>query len=159
MSVELSEEIRNAFADPASVKVLASISREGIPHVVPKGSLSVTEDGQIEYLELLESSTTNRNLIYSLWFEKEVAITVVTKERKAYQIKGIPVKTLVSGGEYEKAYIRAQERNKENDLAAVYYIEPVEVVEESYLKRKEEEEKKHPLYIHIDRLAKNVGEV
>lgn len=154
MSKIISEEIRQAFRDPATIKILASISREGIPHAVAKGSLSLTEDGQIKYLELLESSTTNRNLIYSLWFEKQVAVTLITKDFKSWQIKGIPVRTLVSGSEYEENYRRAQERNPQNDLAAVYFIQPEEVIEESYAVRKAEEEKKHPLYIHIDRLAR-----
>lgn len=154
MSKIISEEIKQAFRDPATIKILASISREGIPHAVAKGSLSLTEDGQIKYLELLESSTTNRNLIYSLWFEKQVAVTLITKDFKSWQIKGIPVRTLVSGSEYEENYRRAQERNPQNDLAAVYFIQPEEVIEESYAVRKAEEEKKHPLYIHIDRLAR-----
>lgn len=154
MSKIISEEIRQAFRDPATIKILASISREEIPHAVAKGSLSLTEDGQIKYLELLESSTTNRNLIYSLWFEKQVAVTLITKDFKSWQIKGIPVRTLVSGSEYEENYRRAQERNPQNDLAAVYFIQPEEVIEESYAVRKAEEEKKHPLYIHIDRLAR-----
>lgn len=154
MSVVISEEIKQALADPASVKILASVSKEGIPHAVAKGSLTVNEKGQIVYFELLESSTTNRNLIYSLWFEKQVAVTVVTSEKKSYQIKGIPVKTRVFGKEFEEAYKQVQKRNPDNDLAAIYLIEPIEITEESYLFRKEQEEKKHPLYLHIDRLAK-----
>lgn len=154
MSKIISEEIKEAFRDPSTIKILASISREGIPHAVAKGSLSLTEDGQIKYLELLESSTSNRNLIYSLWFEKQVAVTLITKDFRSYQIKGIPVRTLVSGSEFEENYKKAQERNPENDLAAVYFIEPEEVIVESYAVRKAQEEQKHPLYIHIDRLAK-----
>ena len=58
MSVVISEEIKQALADPASVKILASVSKEGIPHAVAKGSLTVNEKGQIVYFELLERQRT-----------------------------------------------------------------------------------------------------
>jgi hypothetical protein len=154
MAIELSQEIKDAIADKDSIKVIATISRQGVPHVVAKGSLTVTEDGQLTYWELLEGSQTNKNVTYALWFDKTVAINVITKDKKSYQIKGIPRKSLVAGHGYEKAYAAAQDRNPENDLAAVYYIEPTEVIEESYPVRLQEERKKHPLYIHLDKLAK-----
>ncbi|WP_051461063.1 hypothetical protein [Ruminiclostridium josui] len=62
---------------------------------------------------------------------------------------------MVAGHEYEEAYAAAQQRNPSNDFAAVYYIEPIEVIEESYSVRQAQEAKKHPLYIHLDRLAKD----
>ena len=155
MAVEIKKEIRDAIADPESIKVLATIDRHGVPHVVAKGTITVTEDNQIRYWELLESSQTNKNVTYALWFDRQVAINIITKDRKSYQIKGIPRKSLIAGREYEEAYVAAQERNQDNDLAAVYYIEPVSVVEESYPVRLKEENEKHPLYIHIDRLAKD----
>ena len=153
-AINLKDEIKEAICDRESLKILASISKEGIVHAVPKGSIEVDTDGNIRYLELLESSVTNRNLIYSLWFEKAVSITVVTKEKKSWQIKGFPVKTLVFGREFEEAYVRVQERDENMDLAAVYIIVPTEVKEQTYDVRRVEEETKHPLYIHIDRLAK-----
>lgn len=154
MAIELTQEVKDAIADPESIKVLASVDRHGEVHVVAKGSISVTEDGQIRYWELLESSQTNKNVTYALWFSKNVAINIITKDRKSYQIKGIPKRCLVAGHEYEEAYVVAQQRNEKNDLAAVYFIEPVKVQEESYLVRLAEENEKHPLYIHLDRLAK-----
>jgi hypothetical protein len=54
---------------------------------------------------------------------------------------------------YEKYYAFAQQRDSENDLAAVYYIDVEEVIDESYPVRRAEEAVKHPLYIHLDRLA------
>lgn len=151
--IEISQNIRDAIADADSVKVLATIDRNGNPHVVAKGSITVAENGQIRYMELLESSATNKNVTYALWFDKQVAINIITKDRKSYQIKGVPVRSLIAGHEYEEFYQKAQERNPLNDLAAVYYIRPTEVIEESYPVRREQETKKHPLYVHLDRLA------
>lgn len=151
--IEISQDIRDAIADADSVKVIATIDRDGNPHVAAKGSIEVAENGQIRYMELLESSVTNKNVTYALWFNRQVAINIITKDRKSYQIKGIPVRSLIAGHEYETFYQRAQQRNASNDLAAVYYIKPVEIIEESYPVRREQEAKKHPLYVHLDRLA------
>lgn len=155
MAVKISDELKEILADKDTIKVLASVDTEGIPHVVAKGSITLSEDKtQIIYLELLEGSKTNKNLIAGLWFNKKVAINVISKERKSYQIKGTPVKTLVAGRVYEEYYKKAQERNPKNDLAAVYYIDIEEIINESYPVRLEEEQRKHPLYIHLDRIAK-----
>lgn len=150
----LNEKVVDAINDPKSIKVLASVDRHGVIHNVCKGSVLATDDGWLKYWELLESSQTNKNVTYALWFDKEIAINVITEDRRSYQIKGIPRKNLNAGREYEENYIKAQEKNKDNDLAAVYYIEPTYVKEESYSVRLEEEREKHPLYMHLDRVAK-----
>lgn len=154
MAITLSKEIVDAIKNPKSIKVIASRDRHGDVHVVAKGSLSVAENGQLFFLELLEGSQNNKNLTYSLWFNQKVAINVITPDYKSYQIKGIPVRSLVAGSEFETYYRSVVEKNPDNDLAAVYFIDPVEEKEESYLVRREEHSKRHPLYLHLDRLAK-----
>lgn len=155
MAVEISNELKEIFADKDTIKVLASVDTDGNPHVVAKGSLTLSEDQtQIIYMELLEGSRTHKNLTAGIWFENKVAINVISKERVSYQIKGTPVRCLVAGRIYEEYYKKAQERNPENDLAAVYYIDIEEVINESYPVRMAEERKKHPLYVHLDRIAK-----
>lgn len=154
MAIKLTDDVVEAINNPNSIKVLASVDRHGNIHNVCKGSIMTTDEGQIKFWELLESSQSNKNLTYALWFNKEVSINVITEDRRSYQIKGIPRKNLNAGREYEENYVKAQEKNAKNDLAAVYYIEPTNIQEESYLVRLEEEQKKHPLYIHLDRVAK-----
>lgn len=154
MAIELSEEVINAINDADSIKVLASVDRHGRIHVVAKGSITVDASGRLKYWELLEGSQTNKNVTYALWFDKEIAINVITKNKNSYQIKGIPRVNLNAGKEYQKEYVRAQNRNPKNDLAAVYFIEPIEVINESYDARYDYEREKNPLYIHLDRIAK-----
>lgn len=154
MGQTLTNEIIDAIKDPDSIKVIASKDRHGEVHVVAKGSLQVNEEGQLFFFELLEGSQNNKNLTYSLWFDQKVAINVITKEKKSYQIKGIPKKSLVSGSEFEKYYRAVVEKNPNNDLAAVYFIEPTDIHEETYAHRLEEHTKRHPLYLHLDRFAK-----
>lgn len=154
MAEKLSQEIIDAINDPKSIKVIASKDRHGDVHVVAKGSIKVTEDGQIRFLELLESSQNNKNVTYSLWFNQKVAINVITEDRRSYQVKGIPVKAVIHGSEFESFYKQVQELNPDNDLAAVYYIDPIVEKNESYPVRLAEQRKDHPLYMHIDRIAK-----
>ncbi|MGM9936921.1 MAG: pyridoxamine 5'-phosphate oxidase family protein [Candidatus Ornithomonoglobus sp.] len=155
MAVEISDELKEILADKDTVKVLASVDTEGNPHVAAKGSITLSEDNtQIIYMELLEASRTNKNLTAAIWFNNKVAINVISKDRRSYLIKGTPVKSLVAGRVYEEYYKKAQERNPENDLAAVYFINIEEVKNESYPVRLKEEQERHPLYVHLDRLAK-----
>lgn len=55
-----------------------------------KDSLKVLDDGTLAFYELLETSQTQKNLVYSIWFNKYVSVTVVTKDGRSYQLKGIP---------------------------------------------------------------------
>jgi len=151
---ELTQEIIDAIKDKDSIKVLATVDGRGFPHVVAKGSINIDENGQLYWLELIESSVTNRNAIHALWYNTQVAITIISKERKSWQIKGIPVKTLINGAVYEEYYVQTQERNPINDLAAVYYVDIKEVIDQAYPVRKATEDKAHPLYVHLDKLAK-----
>jgi hypothetical protein len=153
----ISEELKKHILDKDAIKILATTDKDGNPHVVAKGSLTVDENNKLLYLELLESSRTNKNMIRSLWFEKKVAVNIITPQRKSVQIKGKPVKALIAGKVFEKYYDFVRQRDPDNDLATVYYIEVEEVIDESYKARRAEEEAKHPLYTHLDRLANSAS--
>ncbi len=155
MSIQITEEVRQAFAARDSVKMLGTVSKEGIPHVTVKGSIQLTEDGKITFLELLEKSQTQKNLVYALWFDRQVTVNVITSGRKSYQIKGIPYKAVTSGREFQNAYQAVQDRfGNDFDLSAIWYINIEEIEEESFLVRREKLEKEYPYELHVDRLAK-----
>ncbi len=154
MAIKIKEELKEILADEDTIKVIASVDLEGKPHVVVKGSISLNENNQIRYLEFLENSRTNKNLLASLWFDKTLAITVLSKDRRSFQIKGRPIRTSIAGREFEEEYKKAQERHPDNDLSAIYYIDVDEIIEETYSVRRAEESKKNPLYVHLDRLTK-----
>ncbi len=158
MAVTISQEIAEIFADKESIKVLASVDEHGVPHVVVKSSLYINEEGQIVYLEFFEKSVTNRNLTHSLWFNRTVAVNVTSRDGRSFQLKGVPYKSLVSGREYLKFYTESEKLDPDNDLVAVYIIEPTEIREQTYQHRIKEEREKHPLYIHLDKLAKESEE-
>jgi hypothetical protein len=154
MAVELTKEIIDLLAESDTTKVLATLDADGFPHVVVKQSLQPGEDGSILYLELLESSRTNKNLVRSIWYDRSVAIALKGKDGRSWQIKGKPVKTHITGPLFLEHYTAVRERLGDVDLAAVWVIEPKEIINETFAVRREEEERNHPFFTHLDRLAK-----
>ncbi len=154
MAAKLTTEIIDLLGDGETTKVLATLDADGFPHAVVKQSLQPGDNGEIIYLELLESSRTNKNLVRSLWFGQKVAIALKGKDGRSWQVKGRPVKTHITGPLFQRHYANIRERFGDADLAAVWVIEPEEVIEESFAVRRSEEEQKHPFFTHLDRLAK-----
>ena len=54
MAALLNKEIRDLFAHPDTVKVLATLDAAGLPHAVVRQSLQIGDDGNLFYTELLE---------------------------------------------------------------------------------------------------------
>ena len=150
MSVTLTQEVIDVINGKETQKVLATVDKDGRVNVAFKGSLHY-EDGLLVVNELLETSQTNKNLTYSLWFDKEVAAVFHGPGATEYQIKGIPRRVLIEGPVYEKAYVAALERNLENDLAGVWYIEPTEFRDLTLPVRLAEQKAKYPILGHLDK--------
>jgi len=148
--IDIGEKAKELLADSESKKALASVGRDGAIHVTYKGSLGFA-DGNLRFFELLETSQTNKNLTYSLWFGKEVAVNVI-KDKTSFLIRGLPVRAIISGKEFEEVYI--QIRNKfgaDRDLSTIWIIKPTYVSEETFSVRQAEEREKYPLIGHLDR--------
>ena len=156
MSIQLDKEILDAISNPDSIKVIATISKDGVPHVTPKGSISVDENGRIRFLELLEKSQTQKNLVYSIWFDKFVAINIITPEKRSLLIKGKIYKTINSGKEFQDAYVAVQKaKGTDIDLSAIWLVDVESVSEQTFLARREVLETSNPYELHVDRLAKD----
>jgi len=153
MAALLNKEIRDLFAHPDTVKVLATLDAAGLPHAVVRQSLQVGDDGNLFYTELLESSRTNKNLVHSIWYDKQVSIAIQGPEGQSYQIRGVPVKTHITGPLFQKHYSEVRRKLGDVDLAAVWIIKPLEVINENFAVLKAEEELNHPFLKHLDRLA------
>jgi hypothetical protein len=158
----LDGKIISLINDTNTIKAVATTGRNGIVHVVFKGSVSVdteNHDGNIRFLELNETSQTNKNMIYSLWFKKLVSINILgaditDSERKSYQIKGIPVKAVICGKEFEKNYMLVRKHlGMDADLSTIWIIEPREIREETASVRRQAERRDYPLIGHLDRYA------
>ena len=153
MAIEIPEEVRDIINNPESIKVLTTISRDGVPHAVFKGSLKAREGNVLEYLEFIESSQTNKNMVYSIWFNKTVAIAVLFGD-KSFQLKGKVQRAIIAGAEFESRYKEIQ-KERNIDLSTVYLIDVEEIREESFEKRRTEELEQHPILQHLDLLIKN----
>ncbi|AIQ13984.1 pyridoxamine 5'-phosphate oxidase family protein [Paenibacillus durus] len=149
----LTESVQALLQDSKAAKVLATVDKQGIPHLVSDNTITVNDEGQIIYLELIETSRSNVNLVNSIWFKRKVAIHL-SKGEESFQIKGYPVYSVISGPVFEHYYKLALERNPEFDLSTVWIIEPDEITDDTYTARKNKERDEHPLITHLDRLAK-----
>ena len=154
MTTKLNKEIIALFSSDDSTKVLATVNEQGYPHAAAKPYIRVDDDGNLLYLELVESSLTQKNLVRSIWFDQKVSISVSGKNGQSWQIKGKPVKTLITGPVFLHHYQDVRQRLGDVGLSAVWVIEPEEVINEYILVRHAEEELAHPLFRHLDRLVK-----
>lgn len=154
MTINFEKEVLNLIDDKNTVKLLATVDQDGIPHAVQKQSLYITGDGYLAYLELLETSQTNKNMVSSIWFNQKVTILLSGIGGVSYQIKGRPIKAIISGPVFEKQYIKVGEKLGDSDLAAIWIIEPEHISNQSSSAQKTHEEDAHPFIRHLDRLAK-----
>lgn len=154
MSVTINKELIALLGKADTVKLLVTTDEKGDSHAVVKKSLQLDQENHFVYLELLESSHTNKNMIRSLWFNHSVTLAVVGANGESYQVKGSPVKAIVSGPSFQKHYKAVREKLGDVDLAAVWVIEPQKIVDQSFPVRRQQEEASRPYFKHLDRLAK-----
>lgn len=156
MAITIGTELAGLLDQEDTVKLLVTTDEQGIPHAVVKKSLQLDSDtNRLLYLELLESSQTNKNMVRSIWFNRVITIAVIGTLGESYQIKGRPVKAIVSGHAFRKYYNLVREKKPEADLAAVWVIEPVEIIDERFSVRLQQETAAHPYFQHLDQLAHN----
>lgn len=155
MAITLQKNVIDLINSRETKKVLATVDKNGVPNVAFKGSVYVDDDGNIVVTELLETSQTNKNLTYSLWFNKTVALTVLGEKGIEYEIKGIPVKVHIDGPFFEEKYKEALARNPINDISGVWIIEPTKVRNQTYPERKKEQDEKYPILGHLDKDRKD----
>src|SRR5450631_4047253 len=110
MATKLNKEIIALFGSDDSTKVLATVNEHGFPHAATKPFIRVDDDGNLLYLELVESSHTQKNLVRSIWFDQKVSISVSDSYGQSWQIKGKPVKTLITGPVFLHHYLEVRQR-------------------------------------------------
>jgi hypothetical protein len=149
---KLPKELVDLINDSESIKVISTADEDGNPHTAFKDSLTVLEDGNIAFGEEFEGSQTNVNLVRSLWFNKDVELTVRDKSGTTFQIIGKPYRYAHAGPLFKKFYLAEREkRGPDSELAGVWIITPEEVRNETYEIRKKQEDERHPFFRHFDR--------
>jgi len=153
MSEDLRNEIGTLLKDPATTATIATLDENGAPRSVPSPFLRLDEKGRVVHLELLETSSTHRNLLRSIWFERPVSVTLTGSDGRVLVATGRPFKAHVSGSLFSDYYREVRSRLGDADLVAVWLIETDQVRDETYQVRKVREEELHPFHRHLDRLA------
>jgi hypothetical protein len=116
---------------------------------------AVHQDGRLAYYELLETSQMQKNLVYSLWFQQPVSVTVIDKEGRSYHLTGKIYRAWISGRDFEEEYKKTlEELGGEADLSTIWLIDVEDFQETSYETRREIENKEHPYLMHWDHIYK-----
>lgn len=153
MAEILSQEIKDAIKDADTLKAVGTVDKNGVPHIAYKGSLHLNDQDQIVFYDLLENSKINENLVYAIWFQKKVVVHIITKDKKSYEIIGHPYQSVTAGREFEEVYKQIIEKDPENDLNAIWTIEPESAREESYHVRRKEAREQYPFLQHVDKFV------
>lgn len=155
MSLHITEAVKEVINDKETIAVISAVGKNGNPFSEVSNKLTVREDGRIAYYELLESSQLQKNLVYSIWFDKEIIISLIGKNGKNYSVTGKPYQALIAGYEFENEYSKVQEEfGERTDLSTVWLIDVINVREETYEVAKTREEQEHPYLMHMDHIYK-----
>lgn len=153
MPVNNTVHLKELISQPTTIGTIATLDESGAPYSVPSPFLHLDAEGRFIHLELLETSTTHRNLLRSIWFDHPVTVTLSSKSGDVVVTRGKVRKAHVSGPLFSRYYREVRKTLGDADLAAVWVIEVIEVIDESYALRKAREEARHPFFMHLDRLA------
>lgn len=158
MSLHITEEVKEIINDKETVAVISAVGKNGNPFSEVSKKLTIWKDERIAYYELLESSQLQKNLVYSLWFDKEIIISLIGKNGKNYSVIGKPYQALIAGHEFEAEYIEAQEEfGERTDLSTVWLIDVISITEDTYEVAKTKEEREHPYLMHMDHIYKEAS--
>ena len=102
---KLTSEVKEIFQ--RQLAIIATSSKDGIPNVVPKGSMYVVDDETLAY-----SEGVCRKTLSNLQENPKVSVVVVDREKAdGYQVKGT-AELLTSGDLYEQVAKRQEARKK-----------------------------------------------
>jgi hypothetical protein len=150
----LTEDLKNLLLDQGTTAVLATLDAEAFPHAVAGVQVLADEAGNLLYLEYLESSDSNKNLVRSIWFDRKVSVAVRGLDGRSYQVKGRPTHVHITGPVFLKHYQAVREAQGDVNLAAVWVIEPEQVINESLAVGRQAEQEQRPFFTHLDRLVR-----
>ncbi len=154
MSTVLHPSLRELLGDQQAFRVLVTCGPSEEPHAVVAPVLEVDAAGRILYLEPLEASRTQRDLVGSLWFDLPIAFVVVGRDGTTWRIGGRVRKSHVAGPLFRERYERLNREQPGSDLAAVWEIEPQEISDETPATLRKRQDAERPFFKHLDRIAR-----
>jgi predicted pyridoxine 5'-phosphate oxidase superfamily flavin-nucleotide-binding protein len=133
--VKIPKEAANVFHSMQTVKVLATVDKNGMPHAVPIGSLDVSRDGDKLYFAEVAIKKTKANLELAKKEGKMVSVVAV-KALDAFQAKCTVQEFYTSGDIYEQQN-KALKMAMNLDIIGVWVLEPKEVYRQSVRPRED----------------------
>ena len=154
MAIVLRQEVIDIVSSAETVKILATVDEKKVPYAEEISFAEIRPDGKIQFLELLETARSYKNFTRSLWFGEPITITLIGSDKTSYRIVGIPEQIKVCGDEFEENYRKVRKELGDVDLAAVCIIDPISAEEITLRKKVKEQDEAHPVFKHLDRIAK-----
>ena len=153
MPKQFQNEWTEILGQVGTLALIAANDANGDPHATVTDNLHLDAEGRLVYLEYLESSQINKNLVRSLWFKKKISISILTHGTARYQLKGIPTHAIISGPVFESYYRSVSKKTTDTDLSTVWLIDVLEVSDERWESRKKDQDENHGIVAHLDRFA------
>ena len=144
--MNIPNNVKTFLEDTNVIKTLTTVDSEGNPHSVPINSFSVMDDGNIAFMELLDTCQTQKNMLNCYWFKKDVSILIMGDWGKgeAFQLKGIPCKFLTEGPVWDKYLAMIWKVIPKADPSGVWLITPKGIRNQNYfVRRKGEEDRRY----------------
>jgi hypothetical protein len=124
---ELPKKVQDLFNDDQAVKVLATLSHNGMLHAVPLGSLRAPAPDTLVFANIL-AKETHANLEETLKKSGYVSALVV-KGGESYQVRCKAKAYMTSGPAYDGMNAALKARGM--TALGVWLLEPVEVINQS----------------------------
>ncbi len=116
------EELRALLRQPDTAKVIATVGREGAPHVAARPTLQLLANGDLAFAEVLDSSQLSKDLVYALWFERPIAIGI-SRGEAAWQLTARPWRCVVAGPLLKQFLLAARAaQGPDADIATVWVL-------------------------------------
>lgn len=147
-------EFENIFNNVKTIKLIATQNYLGQINVDFRKHLYINSLGKIVLLEEAEYSTLNCNLVNSLWFNKNAAISIISDTRQSFEIQVKVERTIVSGKEFKNACEWLADEYEQFDLSSIWIFVPLEIRDTSNLIQLLCERDRNPMIAHLDRIAR-----
>jgi hypothetical protein len=132
MGITLPPVIRLAIMDPDTVKILATIDKNGVPHLSFQNSLRLRGDSELEYDEFHDNSINNMNMFHAVWANKIIILNLRTMDWRGFKVAAKPKRAVTSGEEFLERSQAVKTARRGSDLGTVWVIEPLSYIEVSH---------------------------
>lgn len=148
---KLFSEFKEELLKKENIKIISTISETGYPSVAFRNCLFINSEDELILLEPIETSINNKNLTYSIWFDKKVEVALWTPRGYGLLAYVVIKREIIAGKEFEKYYKLYLDVYKGNDLAAVWVMEVKNIAKISERIEILQERQKYPGIGHLDR--------